>query len=176
VRQTGGGISVESQVGKAARSASTCRWSVRQWTRRSQSVRRQRSRPAFETVLVVEDEEIVRELVCDVLSEQGYNVMCAIDGHDAMRIAGDFDGHIHLLITDVIMPHMNGPELAVALSAIRPDMKVLYVSGYSDNDIGDHGVLDTRIDLLQKPFTPQTLARKIRDVIEERTDAQTTAV
>ena len=70
------------------------------------------------------------------------------------------------------MPHMNGPELAVALSAVRQDMKVLYVSGYSDNDLGEHGVLDNRIDLLQKPFTPQTLARKIRDVIEERTHAQ----
>ena len=65
------------------------------------------------------------------------------------------------------MPHMNGPELAVKLSALRPDMKVLYVSGYSDSDIGDHGVLNPRFELLQKPFTPQTLARKIRDVIHE---------
>jgi DNA-binding response OmpR family regulator len=125
---------------------------------------------------VVEDEEIVRELVCDVLAEQGYNVLCASDGYDALRQAGDFDGRIHLLITDVIMPHMNGPELAVKLSAIRTDMKVLYVSGYSDNDIGDHGVLDTRIDLLQKPFTPQVLARKIRDVIEDRQYAQSPLV
>ena len=65
------------------------------------------------------------------------------------------------------MPHMNGHELAGKLSSLRPDMKVLYVSGYSDNDIGDHGVLDPRFELLQKPFTPQTLARKIRDVIRE---------
>ncbi|PZR71680.1 MAG: hybrid sensor histidine kinase/response regulator, partial [Chthoniobacterales bacterium] len=121
----------------------------------------------FETVLVVEDEEIVRELVCDVLAEQGYNVICAADGVEALAVAEKFDGTIHLLVTDVIMPHMNGHEVAEKLSSIRPEMKVLYVSGYSDNDIGDHGVLDPRFELLQKPFTPQTLARKIRDVIRE---------
>ena len=171
VRQSGGGISVESEVGRG----STFRIYL-PLERSPVDVAKQftlppEKSPSFETVLVVEDEEIVRELVCDVLAEQGYNVMCAVDGHDAMKVAGEFDGEIDLLVTDVIMPHMNGPELAVALSKLRPDMKVLYVSGYSDNDIGDHGVLDTRIDLLQKPFTPQTLARKIRDVIEERTDA-----
>jgi two-component system cell cycle sensor histidine kinase/response regulator CckA len=118
-------------------------------------------------VLVVEDEDIVRELVYEVLEEQGYNVICARDGVEAMSMAAEFDGTIHLLVTDVIMPHMNGHELAGKLSSLRPDMKVLYVSGYSDNDIGDHGVLDPRFELLQKPFTPQTLARKIRDVIRE---------
>jgi DNA-binding NtrC family response regulator len=82
-------------------------------------------------------------------------------------MAENFDGTIHLLVTDVIMPHMNGPELAARLSRIRPATKVLYVSGYSDNDIGDHGVLNPHFELLQKPFTPQTLARKIRDVIHE---------
>ena len=127
----------------------------------------------FETVLVVEDEEIVRELVCEVLEDQGYNVICAPDGIEAMDAAAKFDGEIHLLVTDVIMPHMNGHELASKLSALRPDMKVLYVSGYSDNDIGDHGVLDPRFELLQKPFTPQTLARKIRDVIGEKKYAYT---
>ena len=172
VRQTGGGISVESEVGKG----STFRIYLpleRSPVDRAKAIVPPAGRSAgFETVLVVEDEEIVRELVCDILAEQGYHVMCAVDGHDALRIAGEFDGRIHLLITDVIMPHMNGPELAVALCAKRPDMKVLYVTGYSDNDIGDHGVLDTRTELLQKPFTPQTLARKIRDVIEERTHAE----
>jgi CheY-like chemotaxis protein len=122
----------------------------------------------FETVLVAEDEEIVRELVCDVLEEQGYNVLRAADGIAALRTAGEFDGHIDLLVTDVIMPHMNGPELAERLSAVRPEMKILFVTGYSDNDIGNHGVLDPRIQLLQKPFTPEVLARKIRDVLEKR--------
>ena len=167
VRQTGGGISVESEPGKG----SIFRIYLPQV---SAPVDFTRSLPApveksdnFETVLVVEDEDIVRELVCEVLEEQGYNVICARDGVEALNVAGGFDGTIHLLVTDVIMPHMNGHELAVKLSALRPDMKVLYVSGYSDNDIGDHGVLDPRYELLQKPFTPQTLARKIRDVIRE---------
>jgi YesN/AraC family two-component response regulator len=94
-------------------------------------------------------------------------VISAADGLQALEVAGNFESTIHLLVTDVIMPHMNGHELASKLSRIRPDMKVLYVSGYSDYDIGDHGVLDPRFELLEKPFTPQTLARKIRDVIYE---------
>ncbi|PYJ10317.1 MAG: hypothetical protein DMF06_06780 [Verrucomicrobia bacterium] len=121
----------------------------------------------FETILVVEDEEIVRDLVCAVLEEQGYKVICAKDGLEALQMAENFDGLIHLLVSDVIMPRMNGPELAARLVEIRPEMKVLYVSGYSDNDIGNHGILDPDFALLEKPFTPQTLARKIRDVIRE---------
>ncbi len=167
VRQTGGGISVESELGKG----STFRIYLpleRAPVDQIKTVQAPVEKSAnFETVLVAEDEEIVRELVCDVLAEQGYNVMCAVDGIEAMQKAKEYDGQIHLLITDVIMPHMNGQELAEQLSAERPDMKVLFVSGYSDNDIGDHGIIDQRIDLLQKPFTPQTLARKIRDVIQE---------
>ncbi|MEY2520273.1 MAG: two-component system, cell cycle sensor histidine kinase and response regulator CckA [Verrucomicrobiota bacterium] len=174
VRQTGGGISVESEPGKG----STFRIYLPQVTAPVDFTKTPLApvdkSENFETVLVVEDEEIVRELVCEVLQEQGYNILCARDGVDALEMAGTFDGTIHLLVTDVIMPNMNGQELAAKLSAVRPDMKVLYVSGYSDNDIGDHGVLDPRFDLLQKPFTPQTLARKIRDVIHERNYAYST--
>lgn len=167
VRQTGGGISVETEPGKG----STFRIYLPMVTgpvdyTKTPSAPVEKS-DNFETVLVVEDEEIVRDLVCAVLEEQGYNVLCAADGLEALELAENFDGTIHLLVTDVIMPHMNGPELAGKLSAIRAEMKVLYVSGYSDNDIGDHGVLNPRFELLQKPFTPQTLARKIRDVIHE---------
>ena len=167
VRQTGGGISVESELGKG----STFRIYLPLVTApvdftKTVTAPVEKSEN-FETVLVVEDEEIVRELVCDVLAEQGYNVICAADGIEALKVAADFDGTIHLLVTDVIMPHMNGHELAGKLSSIRPEIKVLYVSGYSDNDIGDHGELDPRFELLQKPFTPQTLARKIHDVIHE---------
>ena len=167
VRQTGGGISVESAPGKG----STFRIYLPQVSApvdftRSHSAPVEKS-ANFETVLVVEDEDIVRELVCEVLEHQGYNVICARDGLEALNVADEFEGTIHLLVTDVIMPHMNGHELAEKLSSLRPDMKVLYVSGYSANDIGDHGILDPRIELLQKPFTPQTLARKIRDVIHD---------
>ena len=167
VRQTGGGISVESDVGKGStfRIYLPVESGPVDFTRAPLTPVEKSDN--FETVLVVEDEKIVRELVCEVLEHQGYNVLCAPDGIEALNLATEFDGEIHLLVTDVIMPHMNGHELASKLCALRPGMRVLYVSGYSDNDIGDHGVLDPRHDLLQKPFTPQTLARKIRDVLHE---------
>ncbi len=173
VRQTGGGISVESKPGEG----STFRIYL-PLERAPVDYSRPLAPPLettqnFETVLVVEDEEIVRELVCAVLAEQNYKILCATDGIEALHLAAKFEGRIHLLVTDVIMPRMNGPELAEQLVAARPDTKVLFITGYSDNDIGDHGVLDARIELLQKPFTPQALARKIRDVIEEREQAPT---
>ena len=167
VRQTGGGISVESEPGKGSTFRIYLPLVTAPVDYTKTAVAPVEKSANFETVLVVEDEEIVRELVCEVLIEQGYNVICAADGMEALRVANDFDATIHLLVTDVIMPQMNGHELAAKLSVLRPEMKILYVSGYSDNDIGDHGVLDPRFELLQKPFTPQTLARKIRDVIHE---------
>jgi signal transduction histidine kinase/CheY-like chemotaxis protein len=172
VRQTGGGISVESERGKGTTFRIYLpveRAPAESWKRAAHPVDES---PTQETVLVVEDEEIVRELVCGVLSEQGYNVMCALDGFEALQKAKEYDGRIHLLVTDVIMPNMNGPELAATLTPIRPDMKVLYVSGYSSNEMGAKGVLDPHVDLLQKPFTPQALARKIREVIEERSEPE----
>ena len=167
VRQTGGGISVESAPGEGSTFRIYLPLEPAPLDETRPTAAPLEKTRNFETVLVVEDEEIVRELVCDVLSEQGYNVMCASDGRDALKLASGYDGKIHLLITDVIMPHMNGQELATQLAVARPDMKILFVSGYSDNDIGDHGVLDPDIELLQKPFTPETLARKIRDVIQD---------
>jgi CheY-like chemotaxis protein len=120
-----------------------------------------------ETVLVVEDEQIVRELVCDVLSDQGYHVLCANNGEEALDLSRRHKGQIDLLITDVIMPQMNGHELAMKLSLERPTTKVLYVSGYSDHEISDQSAMNGHFELLQKPFTPQTLAKKIREVIRE---------
>jgi Signal transduction histidine kinase regulating C4-dicarboxylate transport system len=167
VRQTGGGISVESELGKGStfRIYLPVESAPVDFTRAPLAPIEKSEN--FETVMVVEDEDIVRELVCEVLEQQGYNVICAQDGIEAMNVAEEFDGEIHLLVTDVIMPHMNGHELAAKLCALRPDMQVLYVSGYSDNEIGDHGDLDPRHELLQKPFTPQNLARKIRDVLRK---------
>lgn len=167
VRQTGGGISVESEPGKGSTFRIYLPLVTAPVDYTKTTLAPVEKSANFETVLVVEDEEIVRELVCEVLIEQGYNVICAADGMEALTVANDFDATIHLLVTDVIMPQMNGHELAAKLAVLRPEMKILYVSGYSDNDIGDHGVLDPRFELLQKPFTPQTLARKIRDVIHE---------
>jgi signal transduction histidine kinase len=167
VSQTGGGICVDSEPGKGSTFRIYFPLEKAAVDGSKSSLPPVEKSQNFETVMVVEDEEIVRQLVCDVLEEAGYNVLCAADGIEALKMAAEFDGTIHLLVTDVIMPRMNGPELATKLSVARPGIRILYVTGYSDNDIGDHGRLDTSIELLQKPFTPQTLARKIREVLEQ---------
>lgn len=116
-----------------------------------------------ETVLVVEDEEIVRKLVCAVLEKQGYHVLCAERGSEALAMCADHHGPIRLLITDVIMPEQSGPELARRILAQRPEAHVLFISGYSDVEI--HTALDTELDLLPKPFTPRQLAQRVQEIL-----------
>ncbi|HKS75637.1 MAG TPA: PAS domain S-box protein [Terriglobales bacterium] len=118
-----------------------------------------------ETVLLVEDEESVRQLVRETLSARGYSVLEADDGQKALEIAGRHTGPIDLLVTDVVMPGMSGRELAKQLIAAHPQTKVLYLSGYTEDAIVHQGVLDPGTAFLQKPFTLQVLARKVRDVL-----------
>ena len=118
-----------------------------------------------ETVLVVEDEEIVRELVCSVLSDDGYEVLCAPNGAEGLRLSDAHRGKIALLITDVVMPQMGGLELAREVTARRPETRVLYVSGYSEDDMSEQGILAADSEFLEKPFTPQALTRKVRAVL-----------
>jgi signal transduction histidine kinase len=121
-----------------------------------------------ETVLLVEDEPAVRELAAHVLRAQGYTVLEADNGDAALRQVGEQAGEkIHLLLTDVVMPRMSGKELADRLKVIRPDLKVLFTSGYTDDAIVHHGVLQAEIAFLQKPFSPVTLARKVREVLDK---------
>ncbi|HOK47042.1 MAG TPA: response regulator, partial [Bryobacteraceae bacterium] len=119
-----------------------------------------------ETVLVVEDEEGVRKLVRSVLELNGYRVLEADCGETAMEISAAHDEKIDLLVTDVVMPKMSGRELADALSLLRPDIKVLFLSGYADRAIIEHGILNAGAAFMQKPFTPQDLARKVREVLD----------
>ena len=126
-----------------------------------------------ETILVVEDEEVVRNLICAVLSESGYDVMCAASADEALQITRDHDGEIELLLTDVVMPDMHGPKLAGLLSSLKPEMKILYVSGYSENDISDQGVLDSGLVVLQKPFTRHVLGQKVREILDAAPQLQT---
>jgi PAS domain S-box-containing protein len=119
-----------------------------------------------ETILLVEDEEQVRTLAKNVLKRQGYAVVDAHDAAAALAIASKHDGRIHLLLTDVVMPKMSGRELAEKLGPTRPDMKVLFMSGYTDDTIVHHGVLGEGVAFLQKPITPDTLARKVREVLD----------
>jgi len=119
-----------------------------------------------ETVLLVEDEDAVRVLALRVLRSHGYKVLEARDGDEALRISEQHQGPIELLVTDVVMPRISGRELAVRLALARPELRVLYVSGYTDNAITHHGVLDPETLFLQKPFTPKVLARKVRAALD----------
>jgi two-component system cell cycle sensor histidine kinase/response regulator CckA len=122
--------------------------------------------PGDETVLLVEDEPEVRSLVQRILKTQGYTVVTAANPDEALAVAREFKGAIQLMVTDVVMPGMSGLQLAERLTPTRPDMKVLFVSGYTNDAIGHQGVLDPGTAFLQKPFTPNALARKVREVLE----------
>src|SRR5579862_1896871 len=122
--------------------------------------------PGHETILLVEDEENLRRLARQFLENQGYRVIDAPEGATAIQISQAHKGPIHLLLTDVIMPGMNGRELANKLSPTRPEMRVLYMSGYTENHIGHNGTLDEGITLLQKPFTLPALKAKVREMLD----------
>jgi PAS domain S-box-containing protein len=122
--------------------------------------------PGTETILLAEDEANLRYLARQFLEKQGYKVIEAADGAVAMQIAVAHEGVIHLLLTDVIMPGMNGRELAQRITEIRPNTKVLYMSGYTENVIGHNGTLDAGVRLLQKPFTLRDLKSKVREVLD----------
>ena len=119
-----------------------------------------------ETILLVEDEEMVRELAVQTLRRSGYHVLEAQNGLEAIEVAKAHLGHLHLLLTDVVMPQMNGTELAKALQTLRPGLKVVYVSGYTENTIVHQGILKPNITFLQKPYTPSRLAEKVRSVLD----------
>jgi len=121
-----------------------------------------------ETVLLVEDEESVRQLVRETLESKGYKVLEAENGEAALQIVATHSGKIDMLITDVVMPGMSGRELSARLCASRPQTKVLYLSGYTEDAIVHEGVVDPDTAFLQKPFTLQMLSRKVREVLGER--------
>jgi len=120
----------------------------------------------LETVLVVEDEEAVRELASEILQRSGYAVLEARHGVEALLVCDRHDGPIHLMLTDVVMPQMTGRVLAERLAPVRPEMRVLYMSGYTHNALVHHGMLDQNTAFLQKPFTPDGLARKVRQMLD----------
>jgi PAS domain S-box-containing protein len=119
-----------------------------------------------ETILVVEDDEMIRNLVQKVLRANGYTVLVAANGGDAERVSGQHEGPIHLLMTDVVLPGLNGREVARRVVAARAGIRVLYLSGYTDDAIVHHGVLESGVEFLQKPFTPAVLGRKVREVLD----------
>ena len=121
-----------------------------------------------ETILLVEDQEQVRTVAAGILKRSGYLVLTAENATEALRLGAGHAGVIHLLLTDVVMPQMSGPELAQQLIGARPELKVLCMSGYTDDSVVRHGALDRGIAFLQKPFTPESLTRRVREVLETK--------
>jgi PAS domain S-box-containing protein len=168
IKQSGGYIWVHSELGRGTtfkiylpRVASTGQAAAHV----AAPIEYRKVEPGTETILLVEDEANLRYLARQYLEKQGYKVIEAADGAVAMQIAVAHDKVIHLLLTDVIMPGMNGRELAQRISEIRPNVKVLYMSGYTENVIGHNGMLDAGVRLLQKPFTLRDLKSKVREVL-----------
>jgi CheY-like chemotaxis protein len=120
----------------------------------------------WETILAVEDEESLLNLVAEILKEAGYNVIPAQGPKDALRVLLEHRDSIHMLLTDVVMPGMSGRALADLVVRERPGIRVLYMSGYTDNAIVHHGVLDPGVTFIQKPFTPDALIKKVREVLD----------
>jgi CheY-like chemotaxis protein len=119
-----------------------------------------------ETILLVEDEPMILDLAVDMLKTLGYTVLSAATPGEAIRLAQEHSGQIHLLLTDVVMPEMNGRDLARNLLSLYPDLKRLFMSGYTANVIAHHGVLDAGVHFLQKPFSIGELATKLREALQ----------
>jgi two-component system cell cycle sensor histidine kinase/response regulator CckA len=122
-----------------------------------------------ETILLVEDEEMLRNLARIVLRKQGYNVLDAAHGGEALSICQNHEGPIDLLVTDVVMPVLGGRELVDRIVLLRPEIKVLYVSGYTEDAVVRNGIYSDKVQFLHKPFAPAALADKVREVLDQRT-------
>ncbi len=168
IRQSGGAIGVMSETGKGT--------AVRIYLPlASKPARVEPEKPAArgsmmgaETILLVEDEARVRKLIAGVLASRGYKVLEATRGEEALRYCKTHVGPIDLAVVDVVMPEMSGPDLAREIAPLRPKTRLLYISGYTDEAIVHHGILESGVAFLQKPFLPDVLARKVREVLDAR--------
>jgi len=166
VKQSGGYIAASSELGRGA----TFRVYLPRVGQEEEPAHAASAPPepraaGSESILVVEDEEALREIVCEVLEADGYTVLAGANPDEALAAAAGHPGPIHLLLTDVVMPGRSGPEVARALRALRPEARVLYMSGYTGEAISGHGVLDLDAPLLQKPFTADGLLRSVREAL-----------
>jgi CheY-like chemotaxis protein len=165
VKQSGGFIWVYSEPGQGA----TFRIYLPRVDESPAAIQQARSTTSVvgtETILLTEDAPALRGTARQILERYGYTVLVAPNGTEALTLAESCRGLIHLLLTDVVMPGMSGRELAERFTAQRPEAKVLYMSGYTDDAVVRHGVLRPGIAYLQKPFTPESLAHKVREVLD----------
>jgi two-component system cell cycle sensor histidine kinase/response regulator CckA len=166
VKQSGGDIWVYSEVGRGStfkiylpRTDGAPEAPLRETTR-------MRPKKGSETILLAEDAEVLRRLLREILVQHGYTVLLAGNGAEALQRSREHTGPIHLLVTDMVMPQMSGRELASRLLPQRPETKILYMSGYTEEAIATHGVLDAGTAFLEKPFSPDSLARKVREILD----------
>jgi signal transduction histidine kinase/ActR/RegA family two-component response regulator len=166
IKQSGGDISVSSEVGHGTK----FKVYLPQVVTAPQQAEALAVEPAVrggtETILLVEDEDVVRGLARKILEHAGYQVVEASRGEEALRLYRQSVDPIDLLLTDVVMPETSGKEVADRLHEMQPDLRVLFMSGYTDEAIVHHGVLDSHLEFIQKPFTPAALARKVREVLD----------
>lgn len=167
IRQSDGYIEVDSQVG---RGTTFKVYLPRAEAEMMPATPRPEARTAMpagqETILVVEDDATIRKLIHDVLHRQGYTLLRAQNGQEALGLSSRHTGPLHLLLTDVILPGMSGKELAAQLSQSHPDLKVIFMSGYTDDIISSSGELSQNVNFLQKPFSFMDMTRKVRDVLD----------
>ena len=175
VRQTGGHITVESNTGDERAAGST--FTI--WLPSISGAVQEEGVPgsaegdaAAETIALVEDEPAVRELAARILKNRGYNVIPAEDGRQALDILARYPNRIDMLVTDVVMPGMSGRDLADHIGAMRPGLKILFMSGYSTEAVESHGILARGSTFLEKPFSPDVLLRKVRDALDSPVEAE----
>ncbi len=168
VSQSGGHVAVYSEPGRGATFKIYLPRVERVAEAPSAAPAVRRAGGGHETVLVAEDDRAVREVVAETLTQRGYAVLRAPDGQTALELARGLAGRVDLLLTDIVMPGLTGRELAQALAVGHPALRVLYMSGYTDDAVVRHGVLEEGVPYLQKPFTPDALALKVREVLDRR--------
>jgi len=171
VQQSGGCIHVYSEPGHGTTFKIYLPAIPDELTAKSRSESSPRVQGA-ETILLVEDEENVRSLALKILKKQGYRILSAADGKDALKLVESHTVPLHLLVTDVVMPHVSGPELAEKLQAKFPGLKVLFMSGYTDDAVLRHGLIEAEMPFIQKPYTPQQLAQKVRQVLDGKPNSR----
>jgi len=168
VKQCGGEITVASELGRGT--AVTIYFATSEGPAKTHTVVPEHgpAQAGTETVLVVEDDPEVRRLASQMLARQGYSVLKAASAAEALRLWKDRHDSIDLVLSDVIMPHMSGPQMVERLRELRPDVRVLYMSGYTGDVLARHGVADTNSSFLPKPFTLETLSRTVRSVLDRK--------
>ena len=166
VKQSGGNVSVYSEAGQGTTFKVYLPRVASEVREPGVGVVEVTTRGGSETILLVEDEDVVRGLARRILEQAGYSVVEAARADEALRFWAEHAAEIDLLLTDVVMPEMSGKELADKLKAQSPELKMLFMSGYTDEAIVHHGVLDSNVELIQKPFTPGGLIKKVRDVLD----------